>query len=208
MSDTIDLSKFVDRHDFRPYCREPMRLKDGRVVATDGRTIACPDVYAGDVSALIEAPANIDQAIVQHLAGVDAATKWAPISSLAFPEQQACQHCGGSGSMVRRECPDCDGEGEFDHGSHTYECKACGGDGFVESRAATRDDPDADSCVYCGGEGVGGRAVYMDVPGMPKGTGVDARLMSRFPADAEFAAGNSVLMRGNGWRGVVMPLRG
>lgn len=208
MSDAIDLSKFVDPHDFRPYCREPIRLKDGRVVATDGRTVVCLDSYDGDASALMEAPANIDLAIVQHLAGVDLATQWASVAGLTFPELQACTRCGGSGSMVRRECTDCDGEGEFDHGMHTYECKACDGDGWVENRASTRDDPEAESCTYCGGAGVGGRAVYMDVPGMPKGVGADARLMLRFPVDSEFAAGNCVLLRGSGWRGVVMPLRG
>lgn len=33
------------------------------------------------------------------------------------------------------ECPDCDGRGKFDHGSHEYECKECDCSGIIEKEA-------------------------------------------------------------------------
>ena len=44
-----------------------------------------------------------------------------------LPAAEQCNVCLGSGQAYR--CPDCDGEGEFEHGLHSYSCKECNGSG-------------------------------------------------------------------------------
>jgi hypothetical protein len=49
---------------------------------------------------------------------------------ITLPEPPACITCHGKGKFAK--CPDCDGVGSFDHGSHNYDCKECDGDGVAE----------------------------------------------------------------------------
>jgi len=49
-----------------------------------------------------------------------------------------CHRCSGSGHVHVVTCDECDGDGEFRHGSHFYQCQACYGSGeCVESGDAS-----------------------------------------------------------------------
>lgn len=66
-----------------------------------------------------------------------------------LPTLENCQMCNGTGAAY--ECPECDGEGEFEYGTHTYKCKECDGSGQVEYMV---DNIGVVSCRHCGGTGV------------------------------------------------------
>lgn len=86
----------------------------------------------------------------------------APWSSLrpmpAVTAPPPCAECGAKGVTLVRPCPECEGEGEFNHGSHWYKCKECRGDGGV--RAET-------PCPNC--EGTGYDTFARSRPPMPTG---------------------------------------
>ncbi len=209
---TIDITQFTRTDDPRPYCRQQIRLRDGRVIATSGVMAIVPDTYDGDASVLLAAPDNVEAAIARMLAPFSLQLSWLPVSSLSIPVLEVCKDCGGSGRVVHVMCGDCDGHGDFQHGRHWHSCKECDGQGDTDKRAADKDDPEAKECWSCRGTGKGGREVFVAIPGMPKGLGADGRLLSRFPADAEYSVpgrlGGPLILRGAGWRGVLMPMRG
>ncbi len=66
-----------------------------------------------------------------------------------LPQPENCQMCNGTG--IAHECPDCDGDGEFEHGLHTYKCKECDGSGQV---TAGYEDYNEMPCRRCAGTGV------------------------------------------------------
>ncbi len=52
----------------------------------------------------------------------------------SIPNPEPCKHCQGSGKWNEKiECDECDGDGEFIHGSHYYSCKECDGEGKIET---------------------------------------------------------------------------
>lgn len=207
----IDLTQFTNPFDLRTYCRKPIVLSTGMVVATDGATIMALDKYDGDVSVIPQAPKDIEAAITKHLSMIDQLQDWRPISSLPLPVQEPCSICNGSGRVNRVECDECDGAGEFLHGSHYYDCKACDGSGEAECSPAAKDSRGAQQCHGCHGTGQSTAAAFMKIDGLPAGFGVDSRLLARYPADGEYAvsgAGNkSILLCGPGWRGAMLPMR-
>lgn len=208
---SIDLTQFNNPTDFREYCRQPMRMRDGRVVATDGVSIMSPDQYDGDASTLMAAPANIEGSLDRALVELPSRPReWHPLSGLTLPQPENCTVCQGKGYVVTDDCPDCDGDGEFQHGSHLYECKECDGEGNTHQEGCAADNPEGKKCWSCRGRGYG--QTFVAIPGMPPRLGADLRLLSRFPADGEYSVPPSdsepIVLRGAGWRGVLMPMRG
>ena len=63
-----------------------------------------------------------------------------------LPPQEECSMCSGTG--ITYECEECEGDGEFENGSHTYTCKECDGSGQVEYSGGI-----AVACRHCGGTG-------------------------------------------------------
>lgn len=63
-----------------------------------------------------------------------------------LPPQEECSMCNGTG--IAYECEECDGDGEFEHGSHTYTCKECDGSAQVAYSGEI-----AVACRHCGGTG-------------------------------------------------------
>lgn len=59
-----------------------------------------------------------------------------------------CAMCQGQGKLTVTPCEDCSGQGEFQHGNHTYCCKSCSGNGFGASAPGGEDD-----CQNCLGTG-------------------------------------------------------
>lgn len=66
---------------------------------------------------------------------------------------EACEACNGSGVVHERDCDECDGEGEFDHGSHTYVCKNCEGTGDIDADPSPGEER---TCWACDGLKIGG----------------------------------------------------
>jgi len=205
----IDLGKIICKHDVRPYCRAPLRLADGRVVATCGVKLVCVDRFDGDASALMAAPEKVDATICKLLSGHENAKQWIPVASLVIPELDPCTHCGGLGYVAVSECGDCDGAGDFDHGHHVYTCKECDGEGETDIRPCGQDDPEGRECFRCSGSGR--KAIPITVPGLIGAWGASSAELSKFPEGAEIspmALGDSELLalRGDGWIGVLSPM--
>ena len=202
----IDIYKLTRHADPRKMCRAPTRMSDGRVVATNGASLIVVPQHDGE----FEPTAPENEAKIIGLTDLTSLTDWRPTSSLAMPELKPCGLCKGSLLIVETECPDCEGSGEFQHGSHTYTCGECDGDGFNKSRMATADDDNAKPCHECDGLGFAGRHQPVIVPGIQNGYALDARQIAQFPAGGEFAVNDgtldSVRLRGDGWVGLIMPM--
>lgn len=144
----IDLKRFCAKDDPRPYLNAPWQ-EDGSAFATNGHIAitlnghsdaTLPDAdptMAGRIQKLLERIASND---------IDL--------PIALPEEtgRACGLCGGSGRVVVETCTECDGEGTFEHGSHTYDCKDCAGHGAHTSPALLATD-DTIECECCDGLG-------------------------------------------------------
>lgn len=64
-----------------------------------------------------------------------------------------CQRCLGNCYVQEGEdCDECDGDGEFEHGSNWYDCKACDGTGKAEIPLSDESVPHT-SCPDCDGQG-------------------------------------------------------
>ena len=103
----IDLSKITDQNDIREMCRVPLRLNDGRVVATDGYKLVCVDSFDGDASALMAATEPLNESICKMLAAHSGATDWQPVASLNMPAPDPCVKCMGSGALIATKCEEC-----------------------------------------------------------------------------------------------------
>lgn len=207
----IDLTKFTNCCDVRPFCRVPIRLSTGLVAATDGVSIMVLEKkYEADADGLFPAPQNVDAVINKHLSEIDAQREWKPISSLPVLAPEPCHTCRGRGRVTIVECDECDGVGEFMNGRHYYECKECDGSGEIDCEPVAKDSTEGKQCLDCHGTGHSTLTAFMKIDGMPAGLGVDARLLSRYPADGEYALSTgdrlSILLRGDGWRGALMPM--
>lgn len=68
-----------------------------------------------------------------------------------LPAPIRCTHCAGTGFCRPTDaCNDCDGQGEFIHGCHYYDCQECHGRGTVERDTGPRS---GDPCARCHGRG-------------------------------------------------------
>jgi len=72
------------------------------------------------------------------------------IPLLELPEAIKCDMCSGTGVRYKDDCSDCDGEGAFVHGSHTYVCLECHGDGTAFVNHPTSNPC---PCFDCSGRG-------------------------------------------------------
>lgn len=138
------ISKFCGHNELRTWMNEPNRA-GGYLYATNGHVaIRMPDDPSIDAADL----APISMMDLFNRLDPSAFT-WHDIPSLG--DVRKCPVCHGSG-LATTPCPDCDGEGDFDYGHHTYECRHCHGDGFIG--AASEKDKDAVPCDYCCGTGI------------------------------------------------------
>lgn len=71
---------------------------------------------------------------------------------------EQCSICEGTGkTFEKEECDECDGKGEFKHGSHYYSCDECDGDGKVQASFG-----DKIACVDCHATGI--KYQYLTIP--------------------------------------------
>jgi hypothetical protein len=124
----------------RTYLHKPFRLGEF-IYATNGHVaIRIPDdgtIQAEDIEKV--------KSIGNYFSDVNG--KYVAIPEL--PAAESCSHCYGTGKgKPKTECDECDGDGEFRHGSHYYECKECDGEGSIEA-----DEGVGENCEYCNGTG-------------------------------------------------------
>lgn len=134
------LQRFVQMETgFRDYLRTPFLLGEF-VYATNGHVAVRVPRDGLDYK-------EIENGKVREIGDLFAKSTrdtWTDIPTL--PERIPCKHCNGSAVQV--ECDDCDGNGEFDHGMHTYECQKCRGSGQVTGRVGKQQP-----CNNCDGTG-------------------------------------------------------
>lgn len=147
-SPAIDIQRFcAAKGESRSYMRAPW-TDDGKTVATNGFVmIALDQVLEGAAPATTNMVGKVSELVAQTAAF----TSKYPIDTASMPAI-ACPDCEGSGRMHEARCSECDGNGEFDHGSHTYSCKECDGNGALLF-ATTRDADTSAPCWPCKGSG-------------------------------------------------------
>ena len=124
----MDITKFCATNDLRHYLHKPMR-HDGYLYATTGHiAVRIEDDPAIEAEPM---PANLQNSVLQKMATDTTDRTWHPVPQVNGAATKPCAYCDGTGRVV--ECPDCDGDGEFEHGDHTYKCKACDASGWVAS---------------------------------------------------------------------------
>lgn len=202
----IDLQKFCATDtDPRPHIRKPTRCADG-IVATNGQILICVPDDGRECDSTKDTIAAQVAKFHHGLMGEDE-RRWFDVTAIALPPKVICTYCGGKGYSYQVDCEDCDGDGEFDHGQHTYCCKECDGEGSIKTSAAS-DGAKKYTCAHCAGTGEDFQAVFVggthfrrrylamlaDLPGCRIGLSVEE-------------PGTAVYRFDGGW-GALMPCRG
>lgn len=202
--DPLDIIRpFCGQGDPREWLNQPWVL-DGMHGATNGHVLvvldgvdtSLPDTEAQGLSK----PQNLRTVIGRAMA---ANGPWHAIEPV---ELAPCADCHGAGKVRSEKCPDCDGEGYFDHGRHEYECRECGGVGWIKGGPDSEEVP----CSLCGGTAIANGCWQPAwLAGTPHGIGHRAlSLIAKLP-NVEFCAGpdakGGIPFRFVGGRGIVMP---
>ena len=134
------LKKFVSQNDPREYMRSPFNRGEWTYATNWHIAVRVPK---------IDGIATLAEKHIPELEGLFKRTRSdnAFVALPPLPPLEKCLMCNGTGTAY--ECPDCDGEGEFEHGTHSYCCKECNGSGQVEYGST-----DVSACWHCGGTGV------------------------------------------------------
>lgn len=143
----MDITKFCGREDPRAYMNQPMRL-GADVVATNGHVLVRWTDAGGDYP---DAPDTMSGRIRNLTNGTFSGVHH-NLSDLLLPPAKECRTCGGTGHHYTVECDECDGEGEFRHGSHWYECKECNGEG-THKTSKHSEGAKQHPCYRCDGHG-------------------------------------------------------
>lgn len=147
----INLQRFcANSLDAREYLRAPWVVGEW-VYATNGHiAIRVPVWEGGDVAAGIKGKHPDANRLFVRAFGLEGAFLEMP-ADLAKPD--TCESCGGTGIHNTIKCPDCN-DGEFKHGSFTYECQNCAGSPVGEGYLTTGDkDAPIKTCHVCDGLG-------------------------------------------------------
>lgn len=138
------LTPFCGVDDPRKYLNAPFSL-DGNLLASDGRVLVSLDGAGG--SDVPEIKAELLEGMRGFLTNARRASPDVPVESITWGDRK-CESCSGSGKCSKIECPDCDGDGVFEHGYHDYDCKNCDGEGVI-----TGPSKDGHACEVCDGTG-------------------------------------------------------
>ena len=132
------LKKFVSQDDPRKYMRSPFTRGEWTYATNGHIAVRVPKIDGVEI--LPEKYIPSLEGLFQSVGGNDfIALPW-------MPPLEECPLCSGTG--IAYECPDCDGEGEFEHGTHSYFCEECGGSGQVEYGSTG-----VSACRHCDGTG-------------------------------------------------------
>lgn len=143
---TLNLQQFCSRSDDeRKHLHQPWPQQGWMYAANGHIMIRVPSAE--------HAAATATHGAASAPAMFDAAGKANYIELPSFAAPARCDCCAGVGQYLKIDCPDCDGKGEFTHGTHLYDCQRCLGDGIIRAAegevGATMQD-----CPKCFGIGV------------------------------------------------------
>lgn len=198
----MDIKRFCGRN--QPHINGPTpTLHGGFVYATDGRIAARVAASSVEGSDSMEIESRVSLIGLFDRFDPDR-FDWYPIPQLDTAGARKCAVCEGSGRVM--PCPECDGEGEFQHGSHSYECQHCDGTGEIAFH-----DPEesASPCSACAGSGLD------SMTGVEVGAGFYAlrylRLITEGCPDAEIGVPYNnpegmAMWRASGVIGALMPI--
>jgi hypothetical protein len=192
----VDLQRFCWANDYRKYLRQPWAHK-GWMYASNGHILV-------RVPSPEHAETVFAEKVAESAVGMLADSgerEYAPLP--AFTLGPVCECCKGVGTVKQSKCPDCDGEGEFDHGEYTYHCKECDGEGWIDDPAG--EERECDACYGFGTEskridfgGIGYQARYLrlikDLPGLVFSPGTRADETTIKAAHFTFDGGEGLLM--------------
>ena len=133
------LKKFVSQNDPREYMRSPFNRGEWTYATNEHIAVRVPKIDGVEILPEKHIP-NLEDLFQSAGGNAFVALPW-------MPPLEGCPLCGGTG--IAYECPECDGEGEFEYGTHTYWCKECDGSGQV-----VYGDKSKAACRHCGGTGV------------------------------------------------------
>lgn len=142
----MNINDFCNEYEVRDYIRKPFNVGD-RTFATTGYLI---------VSIPLDEKYDFTEnehllKVVPEMVNVDGVDFEPMPKDLVFPLPEECGMCKGTGKATKKECYECDGEGEIeletDYNYYSFECKTCYGDGKVKSESAEG------VCDDCGGDG-------------------------------------------------------
>lgn len=188
----IDLTKF--RHPTNPNFAAPFMTDDGAAATNGYIAIIVFDQRVPDASPphpTIRGDLH-DAVNLAREASATPGVIWTRVADLELPDSLECASCCGAGVIIKADCDDCDGVGEFDHGRHTYFCKECGGSGFI-AEPTQPGDGSAEFCIPCYGTGRGYRlGETVHIPGTPGNLNLAANpaqigLLREHIPDAELA---------------------
>lgn len=195
----LNLAEFcAGPDDPREYLRQPMRTPAG-IVYTNGQVMA---IVQDDGEECQSAPGSIASTIQGMVSKYQGGDSWIKACDIELPEAKACNACNGVGAISHEPCPDCDGEGDFWHGSHSYLCKECDGSGTIESAGGDQEKV----CRRCNGHK--GEFISVDV----LGSSFDRKylaMLARLP-NCELSPGgvyNIAPFRFEGGHGFLIPTR-
>lgn len=145
----IDIKSFCAIGDIRDVLNAPFIFED-KMIASNGRImIAMPNDGNNEYQ---HCPQDFN--VKRLLDIMESPSEWTACnkSEIVFPEKVVCAECIGSGKSERKECEECDGEGEVDleNDYSTYcgiECKSCDGDGYILKKSTDK------TCLECAGTG-------------------------------------------------------
>jgi hypothetical protein len=197
---TVDLMRFAGKSDPREYMRQPIPYPGG-AYTTNGHVMV---FLAGATAEAVTLPAKMEAVANEYRQkALDCAGPWTAATALPLVGDRQCWECEGRGRIRSHICDECDA-GTFVHGSHTYTCMECDGEGDIVEPA----DTGGDECGLCGGCGIQPEPVQIgDVTNVGLSTKYLYQL--RELPDCELSwADNVIAFRFTGGFGVVMPMTG
>jgi len=144
----IDLKPFcADDDDPRYYLRTPFNL-NGYTVAVDGHVcvrVGLDDSYNDLQEDKCESISNV---LNKHFHDVES-INFKPFKALPDLVYCDCKACAGTGFMIKRQCHECDGEGELTLSSscndYEVDCYSCSGKGEITIKNTK------ETCIECNG---------------------------------------------------------
>lgn len=199
----INLSRFcASDRDTRKHLQTPI-LIGTFAYATNGHV--CVRVPAADCPEAHPLPDDVD---MRKLPGMfDCIDKDPSIKRQPLPQLEnikTCERCKGASKFKVSDCEECDGKGEFIHGSHEYTCKECDGDGEVDDHQGT-----LRGCWECHGAGHDPHQYQDFGPGLPMARVGYMHWLAALPGIMWAPNGEerSIRFRFDGGHAILMPVR-
>lgn len=147
----INLDKFCGTHDRREWMRQTFVCSEHEI-ATNGHVLVAVANKSGCLDTEIYLT-HVRGILKKSIAASQTSINWIAVSSIALPDGVACMRCNGKCIEIFKKCDDCDGDGYFEHGNHTYYCKECDGDGKVVIQQNALGFQEKIICLDCKGSG-------------------------------------------------------